>query len=51
MQIIDADVDANLFDYDMSEDLSMRIEPYIINSTYIESDFSSTLGLRCSIKF
>ena len=53
MQIVDADVDANLFDYDISEDLSMRIDPILLESkTYTyNSKSSSTIGLRCLIKF
>ncbi len=31
LSIIDASVDANLFDFDISDDLSMRIEPMPIN--------------------
>lgn len=53
IQIIDADVDANLFDYNISEDLSMRLDPIILNNPVYKSNYnsSSTLGLRCSIKF
>jgi hypothetical protein len=52
-QILDADVDAHLFDYDMSEDLSLRFEPIIIpNEMYnYNSGSSTTLGLKCSIHF
>lgn len=52
-QILDADVDAHLFDYDMSEDLSMRFEPVLIpNEMYnYNTGSSNTLGLRCSIRF
>jgi len=52
-QILDANVDANLFTYDMSEDLSMQIEPVLIpNEVYsYTSNSSNTLGLRCSIRF
>ena len=31
LSIIDASVDANLFDFDISDDLSMRVEPANIN--------------------
>ncbi len=53
LQILDADVDANLFDYDISEDLSMKIEPVLLpNEVYnYKVSSSSTLGLRCSIQF
>ncbi len=53
LQILDADVDAHLFDYNMSEDLSMRIEPVILYSNVYnyKTNSSSTIGLRCSIRF
>ena len=53
IQIIDADVDANLFDYDISEDLSMRLDPILIENRAFNpnTSSSSTIGLRCSIKF
>jgi len=47
LSIIDASVDANLFDFDISDDLSMRIEPmpvYIGNQNMI-------LGFNLSINF
>jgi hypothetical protein len=52
-QIIDADVDAHLFDYDMSEDLSMRVEPVLIQNEVFsfKTQYSSSIGLRCSIQF
>lgn len=46
--MIDAYVDAQLFDFDVSPDLSMRVEPYM-------NDYSKTstreVGVNCSIKF
>ncbi len=52
-QIIDADVDAHLFDYDMSEDLSLRFDPIIIPNDVFDynSNSTATIGLRCSINF
>ncbi len=47
LSIIDASVDANLFDFDISDDLSMRIEPmpvYLGNQNLV-------LGFNLSIKF
>lgn len=48
LNIIDASVDAHLFDFDVNEDLSMRIEPFIIpeiqSSTYMS-------GIKLSLKF
>ena len=46
--MIDAYVDAQLYDFDVSPDISMRIEPVIIGP----SQFSTaSVGLRCSINF
>ncbi|MDO4704453.1 DUF5683 domain-containing protein [Tannerella sp.] len=46
--IADSYVDAQLFDFDISSDLSMRLEPMIIPRT----SYSPQLyGLNCSIKF
>lgn len=48
LSIIDAYVDAQLFDFDISPDLSMRVEPtYTPRTSYS----SHTYGLNCSIKF
>ena len=46
LSIIDASVDANLFDFDISEDLSMRVEPMPINIGQ-----NMVLGLNVAIKF
>ena len=53
LQILDADVDAHLFDYDVSEDISMRFNPIIMENKVFSTNTSSssTIGLRCSIKF
>lgn len=53
LQILDADVDAHLFDYDVSEDLSMRFDPILMENKVFSTNTSSssTIGLRCSIKF
>ena len=46
--MLDAYVDAQLFDFDISPNLSMRVEPVIYN----KSAFNAyTMGLQCSIKF
>ena len=44
----DAYVDAQLFDFDISPDLSMRIEPTFFERTAFSP---RTLGLQCSIRF
>lgn len=46
--MIDAYVDAELFDFDISPDLSMRVVPTMENSTPYSS---RTYGVNCSIKF
>lgn len=46
--MIDAYVDAQLFDFDISPDLSMRVEPVVTPKT---SFSDRTYGLNCSIKF
>jgi hypothetical protein len=47
LSIIDASVDANLFDFDISNDLSMRIEPMPINF----GSKNLVMGLNLSINF
>ncbi len=44
--IIDATVDAYLFDYDISQDLSMKIKPALY-----PQQSSLTLGLSCTFRF
>lgn len=46
--MIDAYVDAQLFDFDISPDLSMRVEPVVTPKTSVSQ---RTYGLNCSIKF
>ncbi|HBX83782.1 MAG: hypothetical protein A2W97_11575 [Bacteroidetes bacterium GWE2_40_63] len=52
-QIIDADVDAHLFDFDMSEDLTLHVEPMIepIQTTAFSNTQGTSFGVRCAIKF
>lgn len=45
LSIIDATVDAYLFDYDISENLSLKVSPAMINSTIASSN---AFGLRLS---
>lgn len=51
--IIDAYVDAQLFEFDISPDLSMRVEPTMImnnrNTNMLASQ--NTFGVQCSFKF
>ncbi len=52
LQILDATVDAYLFDWDISEDLSMRIEPTMIQApALLPTPASGTLALRASFSF
>jgi hypothetical protein len=44
--IVDATVDAYLFDYDISQDLSMKIQPTLMNSPE-----SINFGVSCSFRF
>ena len=46
--IIDAYVDAQLFDFDISPDLSLRMDPVIFEQT---TGNSRAFGLQCSIRF
>lgn len=49
LSIIDAYVDAELSDFDITEDLSLRVEPAVFNDG--QSKKFNSLGLQCSLKF
>mgnify|MGYP003466436095 FL=1 len=51
--VIDAYVDASLSAFDISDDLSLRVEPTVINNNQRTRNplRSSTLGLQCSLTF
>lgn len=52
LSVIDAYVDASLSEFDISKDLSMKVEPTIINNkSSLNPLKSSSLGLQCSITF
>lgn len=52
LQIIDATVDAYLFDWDVSEDISLRVEPSIIGApTQFMLPPANTFALRAAITF
>lgn len=53
LSVIDAYVDASLSDFDISRDLSLHIQPAIINSNMAMSYpwESGALGLQCSLTF
>lgn len=46
--MIDAYVDAQLFDFDINQDLSMKVEPVIFDRS---AQTSRSVGLQCSFKF
>ncbi|HLP05249.1 MAG TPA: DUF5683 domain-containing protein [Paludibacter sp.] len=46
LTLIDAYVDAQLYDFDISPDLTLRFQPAILKN----NGFSSTLGIQCSLK-
>jgi hypothetical protein len=48
LQIVDANVDANLFDFDVSDELSMKLFPKTINTNYSRTP---VLGIGCLINF
>lgn len=50
--VIDAYVDASLSQFDISDDLTLRVEPTILNNQKERNPFkSSALGLQCSLTF
>lgn len=52
LSVIDAYVDASLSEFDISEDLSLRVEPAIMHDKSTTNPLkSSALGLQCSLNF
>ncbi len=52
LSVIDAYVDASLSEFDISDDLTLRIEPAVLNNQRSSNPFSnSSLGLQCSLTF
>lgn len=49
--IVDAYVDAQLFDFDMSPDLSMRVSPVVIREEKVHTLGSSSYGVQWSFNF
>lgn len=49
ISIIDAYVDAELSDFDISPDLSMRVEPTVINNQFHSNQ--KAVGVQCVLKF
>lgn len=52
LSVIDAYVDAELSEFDISDDLSLRVEPAVINGGISRRPIGdSALGLQCSLRF
>lgn len=52
LSVIDAYVDASLSEFDISDDLSLHVEPAYINSNSTNNPFrNGGLGIQCSITF
>lgn len=50
--VIDAYVDASLSEFGISDDLTLRVEPTVMNDKRTNNPFkSASLGLQCSLKF
>lgn len=52
LSIIDAYVDASLSEFDISDDLSLRIQPSVINSGTSRNPFeNAAMGVNCALTF
>ena len=51
LSVIDAYVDAELSEFDISKDLSLRIEPTVLDPHTSKNPLDSAVGVQCSIKF
>ena len=52
LSVVDAYVDASLSEFDISKDLSLRVEPAIINNMVERNPLkANALGLSCSLNF
>lgn len=52
LSIIDAYVDASLSEFDISDDLSLKITPSVLNNNTCGNNLKkSAIGLRCSLNF
>lgn len=49
LQIIDATVDAHLFNWDVGPDISLRLEPATIGAPY--TSYNNTFGVRACLSF
>lgn len=51
ISVIDAYVDAELSNFDITPDLSMRVEAAVINSQYSIGSSNKSVGVQCSFRF
>ena len=51
ISVIDAYVDAELSNFDITPDLSMQVEPAVINSQYSIGSSNKSVGVQCSLRF
>ena len=51
ISVIDAYVDAELSNFDITPDLSRRVEPAVINSQYSIGSSNKSVGVQCSFRF
>ncbi|WP_232369882.1 MULTISPECIES: DUF5683 domain-containing protein [Prevotella] len=52
LSVIDAYVDASLSEFDISNDLSLRVQPTVLNNRFSSNPIkSSSFGLNCSLTF
>lgn len=51
LSVIDAYVDAELSNFDITPDLSMKVEPAVINTQTTSHNNNRSVGLQCSFRF
>jgi hypothetical protein len=51
LSIVDAYVDAELSNFDISPDLSMHVEPQLMNNNTFTSPNQKAFGIQCSLRF
>jgi hypothetical protein len=53
VSVIDAYVDAELSEFDISKDLSLKVRPTVINNNSLSRNplYATSLGVNCSVRF
>ena len=51
LSVIDAYVDASLSEFDISNDLSLRVSPAVINNGVNSNPLQGAVGMNCSLTF